>query len=244
MVKPAHAQSIPTPSVPEFTVKFVNASYEVPTSYSTDPYTGQNVTHSSYFVENSSIELTITNQPFVSLLIISTVQPWNISLFYNVRMKGHYSENWTTLYSPDYWYPTQSNSDYTVMTFLVVLSQYSQSGFDIESYYAQASSYHPTLTGIPANAKIDFQVEAMIGYLSRIYDPYNFNPWTFTGQTSDWSNTQTITISASPNPTPTPTVPEFPTYVILPLFFFAVLTNVIYARKKITSNKNRIHTIF
>lgn len=77
MVKPAHAQSIPTPSVPEFTVKFVNASYEVPTSYSTDPYTGQNVTHSSYFVENSSIELTITNQPFVSFIDNINGAPWN-----------------------------------------------------------------------------------------------------------------------------------------------------------------------
>lgn len=80
--------------------------------------------------------------------------------------------------------------------------------------------------------KIDFQVEAMIGYLSRIYDPYNFNPWTFTGQTSDWSNTQIITISASPNPTPTPTVPEFPMLTIMPLFLFVVLATVVYARKK------------
>lgn len=55
MVMPAFAQtpapssvSITTPSVPEFSVKFVNTSYEVPTSYSIDPYTGQNVTHPNY----------------------------------------------------------------------------------------------------------------------------------------------------------------------------------------------------
>ena len=42
------AQSITKPSVPQFSLKFVDASYDVPTTYSTDPYTGETVTNSGY----------------------------------------------------------------------------------------------------------------------------------------------------------------------------------------------------
>jgi len=45
MVESANAQSIPKPSVPEFTAKYVDRSFIVPASTSIDPYTGQNVTH-------------------------------------------------------------------------------------------------------------------------------------------------------------------------------------------------------
>ena len=76
-IKPAYAQTatptaspipIPVPSVREFTVKFVNSSYEMPPSSSINPYTGQKVTTQAYYVENESIELTIKNQPFVSFI--------------------------------------------------------------------------------------------------------------------------------------------------------------------------------
>ena len=80
MIRPAYAQnstnptysptsspiSLPTPSVPEFTVKFVDFSYYVPTTTSIDPYTGQNITNQGYYVENRTIELSINNQPFNS----------------------------------------------------------------------------------------------------------------------------------------------------------------------------------
>jgi hypothetical protein len=52
MVETAFAQSIPKPSVPEFTLVLVDSSYDVPTTYSIDPYTGDNVTHNGYHVED------------------------------------------------------------------------------------------------------------------------------------------------------------------------------------------------
>ncbi len=58
IIKPVFAQSIPTPSMPQFTVKFVNASYSVT---STNSYTGENETQ---LISNNSIEVTIKNQPF------------------------------------------------------------------------------------------------------------------------------------------------------------------------------------
>ena len=63
IVKPTWAQT--KPSVPEFTVKLEDHSYDVLTTYSIDPYTGENVTHAGYHVENKTIEVTIKNQPFV-----------------------------------------------------------------------------------------------------------------------------------------------------------------------------------
>ena len=62
-VELAFAQSITKPSLPEFTVKLVEHSYDVPTTYSIDKYTGENVTHSGYHVENKTIEVSIKN-PF------------------------------------------------------------------------------------------------------------------------------------------------------------------------------------
>jgi hypothetical protein len=64
MAESAYAQSIPEPSVPEFTVKIVAYPYDVPTTHSIDPFTGQDVTHEGYHVNNQSIEVRIKNQPF------------------------------------------------------------------------------------------------------------------------------------------------------------------------------------
>lgn len=75
----------------------------------------------------------------------------------------------------------------------------------------------------------------MIGYVSRTI---GFASRYFTGESSGWSNTQTITIpetyasaSPSPNPTPTPTVPEFVWLIILPLFL-SILSFVVLIRKR------------
>ena len=68
----------------------------------------------------------------------------------------------------------------------------------------------------PPQAKIDFQVEAMIGYTARVVEG-DMAPWYFFGEKSGWSNTQTIAIESeatemlSPATTPTqePTRTEF-----------------------------------
>ena len=40
-VRPANAQTIPKPSIPRFTLRYVVDYYDVPTTYKTDPYTGK-----------------------------------------------------------------------------------------------------------------------------------------------------------------------------------------------------------
>jgi hypothetical protein len=210
VVKAAPASaSIPTPSVPEFTVKFIDSSYDVPTTYSIDPYTGENVTHPSHRIENKSIELVIKNQPFTPVLVQEGTSTWTANFYYNVRVKGNYSENWINLYSPAVVPLTPSNSDYTVLSFPLTLSPTQpEQGYSLESYDTTTNSYSPRLSGLPSNAQIDFQVEAMIGYVSRTVE---FASWHFTGEESGWSNTQTITISESQTPTPSPATTPTPT---------------------------------
>ncbi|MGD0070025.1 MAG: hypothetical protein ABSB71_00485 [Candidatus Bathyarchaeia archaeon] len=236
MVKPSFAQTptpspipIPTPSVPEFTVKFVNSSYEVPPSSSINPYTGQNVTNPSYYVDNESIVITITNQPFVSFIDNINGSPWNISLFYDVREKGHFAENWTNVYFTEDM-PIESGLQYTVLTYPVTHYSNAPDSYTLGDIMVQ----------IPAGGQVDFQVEALIGYSHRIIE-MPWNPWVFEGQTSGWSNTQTITIpatSTSASPSPTPTIPEFPSVivVIIVLIVLALAISVLKRKRQRAAN--------
>jgi len=171
MVESAFAQSIAKPSVPEFTLKFVAHPYDVPPTYGIDPYTGKNVTITEgYHVLNKTIEVTIKNQPS---------NPY--SLYYNVSMKGHYENDWTYIPNGDKCYPA-SNSDYTVIS--------------ISEYYSRPAGVEKVTDPI----QIDFRVEALIGYYTRIYGEYIFLIGqtyhdVFTGETSSWSNTQTLTLT-------------------------------------------------
>jgi len=208
------ASSIPKPSVPEFTVELVDSSYDVPTTYSTDPYTGETVTHEGYHVGSKTIEVTIKNQPFVPFWIQEnpSVANWTINFYYNVRIKGHFSEDWKGLYYASDGYPSQdSGSEYTVLSYQ---GRYSPT----EGMSFQTSAL---MTTFPVDAQIDFQVEAMIGYVSRVYNPDATEqlamwPWRFTGETSGWSNTQTITIPTTPSPTTSPTPTPAPTPIQVP----------------------------
>jgi hypothetical protein len=188
MVESAFAQSIPKPSVPEFTVRFIDASYYTLTTYSIDPYTGQNVTHPSYYVANKTIIVSIKNQLFVS--IYDPSGGWNTSLFYDTRIKGHYVENWTNLYLVDN-LPSKSSSDYTVFSYVSEQP-------NCENTYILGD----TMPDFPAGAQVDFQVKAMNGYVHRVFNPNATNqlemyPYGFTGEESGWSNTQTVTINAN-----------------------------------------------
>lgn len=138
MVKPVSAQSIPKPSVPDFTLKFVDNSYDVPATVSTpNPYTNETTILPGYHVSNKSIEIIVKNQPFAYSYNGSTYH-----LYYNVQSKPHFGENWTERYpiivrpnSPYNWdnkswsyskYLTdefhspllsQPNSDYTIVSY-------------------------------------------------------------------------------------------------------------------------------
>jgi hypothetical protein len=89
-VKPANAQTIPKPSVPQFTIETISSPYDVSPTHSIDPYTGQSTTIPSYHVENKTTEIKITNQPFTPYQTTIGDTNWTINLYYNIRLKGHF----------------------------------------------------------------------------------------------------------------------------------------------------------
>jgi len=191
MVGSGFAQSMSKPSVPEFTLKLVAHPYDVPSTYEIDPYTGEKIiTSYGYREENKSIEVTIKNQPFTSTLDSSGNYT---SLFYNVRYKGHYSDEWTpSEQSLSTIFYNASNSDYTVISISLL-----------------------KIGSVSIDGEIDFQVRALIGYsiakaYGSILPPEMMIYHEFIGQAGDWSNTQTISNSESQSSSPEPTIPTSP----------------------------------
>ncbi|XHH07859.1 MAG: hypothetical protein ACFCUE_09800 [Candidatus Bathyarchaeia archaeon] len=178
IVKPIFAQNT-NPAIPEFTVTFVDSSYEVPASSYTDKYTGETIITPSYYVISNHLELVIENQPFNS-----TWGNRSYYLNYNVRAKGHFEQGWTVLYqksSGEYFnYPFQLDSKFT--------------NISIPNIY-------------PNGAKIDFQVAAFISHKETVLNPlhpqlgpeYGVEEITVykIDDTSGWSDTQTLTIPNS-----------------------------------------------
>jgi hypothetical protein len=224
VVKPAFAQSIPKPSVPEFTVKYVDYSYDVPPTYGIDQYSGKSViTQAGYHVDNRTMVFTIKNHPFNSYNDSSGNY---ITLYYNFRFKGHYGDQWsycpfyvfhnlktnqlqvqtTHSYGPYsggfFTYYSASNSDYTV----IPISFYTLTGFDSGTQ------------SIPSGSPVDFQVQAQIGHIDDMPSGLMAGDYySFTGESSDWSSTQTITVAngaTSTSTSPTPLTPEFSSLAI------------------------------
>jgi hypothetical protein len=107
------------PTVPQFSVTFVDASYDAPPSTFTnvDQYTGKatTTTYPGYHVNRTTLKITIKNQPFTPY-----TNDWGTETYlrYDVEFKGHFSDNWiwfSDSYFGGYIYP-QSDSAYTVLS--------------------------------------------------------------------------------------------------------------------------------
>jgi hypothetical protein len=160
-----------TPVIPEFTVTLVTNVYHHPAIYSIDPYTGQNITSApAENVEGKSIFIKIKNEPFTAY---TNENGHLIELYYHVRAKGHFSDSWNIVHPLGIdGYPKAVSSDFTELEF-------------------GADNY-------PTNAVVDFQVEAMIGYVNNtLSSPYYHYEPVFEGQVSGWSDTQSIPINSS-----------------------------------------------
>ena len=194
----AFAQSIPKPSVPEFAVKFVDRSYDVPVTNRTtiDPFTGQEITTSSggYHVTNKTIDVTIKNQPFTP---IDLGNGSVIQLYYSVRAKGHFGD----------WNDARTDAGYYFMRVIA-----SSSNYTVATFVFGVDGWSP-----PVGGQEDFQVRAEAGYLYPHYQGLIQTGTYFASfGESDWSNTQTITIAEGPTPTspeitPMPTASPAPT---------------------------------
>jgi hypothetical protein len=212
------------PSIPEFSVKFVGPPQNVPTTYKLDIYTGKVVVdQNGYLSDYSTIQITIKNQPFTPQTTQDKYSDyeWTTNLYYNVQSKLHSSQNWSYWYPVDEGFPKQSNSDYTVLT-------YSWDG----SLIGTASGHN---VQIPSGAQMDFQMQAMNGYIHRVVIN-QWVPYEFFGEASEWSNTQTIATPTLTNatPSPIPVTPEFSSWTILLMLsvMVAIAGLLVYFKKR------------
>jgi len=245
-VKPATAQT--KPSVPEFTVQLVKTS-QLQTVFWAHPFNTWNI---SVHPDNESaytIELIVKNQPFNPYK--ENITGTEVCLEYNVRIQIGNSSNWITVYSPANRGPSPTNSDYIIIPFPILQSSQHfndsrppENGFYIKAYYVDGLGYSRATDWIPAGqVQVGFQVEALIGYENMIRDNAYSNHWVwvFEGQTSDWSDTQTITIPAgSTSPLPSPTVPELSWLAIVPLLAATLFVAIRFRIRKNTAAKLRI----
>jgi len=87
-VTSTNIQATSKPSIPQFTIKLVDNSYDVPPTQSTNPYTGEVTTQTGYRIEDMRIEVTIKNQLFINK------DGYTGGLYYSVAYKNHFSDEW------------------------------------------------------------------------------------------------------------------------------------------------------
>jgi hypothetical protein len=195
--KPAFAQtSIPTPYVPEFSMKYITSSY---TGTSTSEYTGATVTN-TYI--NNTVQIVILNQAFNPNALENGT---TLSLAYSVGAKPHFATSGVLVINNMPAIFPASSSQYTVITL----------GFSEDN---SSSSVEAQIPPIPNGSQIDFQVQAIVGfYVTVPYHPFGEPFITEPIQqfsevaTSAWSNYLTITVLDGSTSTPISSTSSYPT---------------------------------
>jgi hypothetical protein len=256
MAETTSAQSTPKPAVPQFSIQVVDHSYDTPTTYTTDPYSGKQTANPGYHVEDIRVEGKIKNQPFSPYKVpnpdsTSNYDTYlNIEYYYNISFRGHFGGEWRKLLGTE-------DDDYLKQNYG---SEYTPFNLSRNN----AAEFHE-------GDQIDVRVSAFIGY-----ETWGFaGGWPYrilNGEDSGWSTILTVTISKDPsapntyattidnspyptittppttaptltqNPsaTPTPSVPELPGAAIACLLVALPLIAAAVVKIK-TSNKNKLN---
>ena len=236
VIKPAYAQSVPTPSVPSFTLKFIHTHY----FNQTQQY------------DNNTVTVSIKNQPYAVSINGNTYQ-----IFYDIRIKVHSAQDWqwTELYPTGTYYQKEFTS--YLKDHLASITNNTPIQSSSEYTVAPLTYYEPPLDGegisfpLSLNTTLDFQVKADVGHSTQGWVADNlqspvlgghFMTVTALDTSSNWSGTQTLTLpattstSASTSPTPTQTISELSWLVILPLLL-SVFSVAVVVRHRKTANK-------
>ena len=180
IISSAFAQSITKPSIPEFTAEYVDNSYDIAPTYTTDPYTNNKViqTYGDH-VDNRTVVITIKNEPFTPF----TDSDGNtINMFYNVCYKGSFGQYWTRVYGVE-----RMVSNYDIPD--------NKYGYKIQDYSSQNTVV--LINSPPSQGQMDIQVEALQGYTNRTGEGhiiFDVVWYTFYGEESGWSDIQTLTV--------------------------------------------------
>lgn len=172
--EPTGLDSIPKPSIPEFTVNFAQETWPL---YQVSPSTGKKeIVDEDYYKGERYIEVKIKNQqvPPTSTRLINYT-----NLYYGIRLKEHHEDDWNEAPRPRYYgYHNASDADYTIITLYV-------------------DDWGNGIWDVPDGGKVDVQVQALIGQDNRIPVMTIFgesSKYDFVGEESGWSNTQTLKI--------------------------------------------------
>jgi hypothetical protein len=221
----------------------VDNSYDVPTRYSVDPFTGKNVVvEPGYHIEDKKVVISIKNMPYTEY---KDASGHTLEVYYNVQWKGHFSDSWEGHDLPSYLGSYAAASNYVGessggQTKLIdPNASYTELPYSVQ--YNGSSSYNLRIYDVSAGGQIDFQVKTLVGYYITLQttpnqlDPRTHDYYVFSGQSSGWSDTQTVTIpesSGSVSSSPSPSVPEFPTWIVLPLVLATLIIAITAIKRK------------
>jgi hypothetical protein len=209
VVNPASAQTVPKPATPQFSIQYVDYSYNIPAYNSTNAFTGEQIHNPSQHIGDVRVEGKIKNQVFTRYSVPNPpdgAYSSDVGFYYNVRSKGHFGTEWTDIYG-------YHNADF--------IGQNSSSEYTNFTIYMQ---------DFPEGSQIDYQVQALIGFPGTTYiGPYP-QP-IIIGEESEWSGTLTLVFTKNataiafasnidnspypvlptPSPSPSPTPTQTPT---------------------------------
>jgi hypothetical protein len=254
VVNPANAQSIPKPSVPEFTLQYVDHSYDVPPTYGIDSYTGHNImVQDGYHIQNKSIDVILSNPHFTPF---ENGKVNNLAIWYDVRWKGHFGTYWQDTNRSTYLLASncgfvQNENDLQLVSpdapFTILPIGFNNNNGTAYTSNNDLAHYSFFMNDFSLDGKVDFQVQAFIGYYTTQQsapDPMFGRTNTiyfFHGESSGWSNTQTISIPdgkvttselTNSTVTSTPTAPELSWLAIVPLLLSIFVVAVVVRHRK------------
>jgi len=203
-VKPVEVYAVYKPSVPQFTVKLVDHSYDVP-SYTTttvDPYTGKETTTTSpgYHVENKTIELAIKNQAFKPY----TENGVEYDLRYNVQSKGHFTEDWQNMGEV-----VPSDTQYTIRSYPASYVAGAQIDFRVEALIGHME-YDGEHWFLPAY------------FVSDVSSGWTVQTFTMLGESSTAPPSQSVIQPENPSTMPDDNQSQIPAFVFNPFFLLIV----------------------
>jgi hypothetical protein len=216
----ANAQTVPKPSVPEFTLSYVDNSRDIAPTYDVDTYTGKTVmTHEGYHVQSISVTMTIKNQVFNQY---TDNNDHAVRLYYKIGSKGHFGNTWTN-YSVYY---IQVNGDFS--------SRYLEPSNDLTTTVTfglsgnNDSAHFDINVPLKNEGQIDFRILSYTAYYVVVKDepnPFNIrypyhDEYTIVEE-SAWSTVQVLDIpsgitSYSPTSEPTQIPNQTPTTRAMP----------------------------
>ena len=160
MVESAYAQSIPKPSVPEFKISYTNYVYDEPPA--TSQWSGEPIPNSGYHYDYREVYIKVRNQPNDAYVNENSVNNGvREKLYYNVRVKNHFSNDWVELYgqSPVY----ADNGSIIIGTWYWGASDSEVTNIGSISLNGRTNIIHAS-RDVAVGDQVDFQVKALIGY--------------------------------------------------------------------------------